>query len=108
MSDFYADKRNRDGHMTLCKSCFNIKQERNRQLRKYGVSPDDRRAMLAAQGGRCPICNEKRKLVTDHDHVTGRVRALLCDRCNRLLGVVDDDPRLLAAAIDFLHKHSTT
>ena len=56
----------------------------------WTLSHDARAAMFAAQGGLCAICrNGDRKLVTDHDHATGRVRGLLCSPCNSRLGYVE-------------------
>jgi len=59
--------------------------------------------MLTKQGGVCAICKNKSRdgnfLHFDHDHVTGKWRGLLCDNCNRTLGMMgDDSDRLLAAA----------
>jgi hypothetical protein len=78
-------------------------QRRNAHLlRKYGISLDDYLKMREAQDGKCAICEElpkptgnKLELVVDHCHRSGKVRALLCDRCNRALGVVNDDADLL-------------
>ena len=68
-----------------------------RQFR-YGISPEDISALRKAQGGKCPGC--QRDLTTvkecvDHDHVTGKVRGLLCNRCNTILGLVNYDPATL-------------
>lgn len=46
-------------------------------------------AMHDAQDGRCALCGKrqrKQRLTRDHDHLTGRIRGLLCMRCNRALG----------------------
>jgi hypothetical protein len=61
--------------------------------------------MVIAQGGGCAICAATHRLVVDHDHATGAVRALLGDRCNRALGVVGDDVKLLADLADYLVAH---
>lgn len=62
--------------------------------------------MFAAQGGRCAICGdpppEGRHLHVDHDHDAGDVRALLCGRCNTMLGLAREDPEILASAIAYL------
>lgn len=42
-----------------------------------------------AQGGRCAICKEARKLCADHDHTTGKPRAALCRSCNARVGVYE-------------------
>lgn len=62
--------------------------------RKYGLEPGEYDKMLAAQYGRCAICGNKPvtiRLAVDHDHVTGKVRGLLCKRCNRALGLWEGD-----------------
>lgn len=79
---------------------------RNRKF-KYGLEHDHYLALLAAQEGRCAICRSAPKgkaLCVDHDHATGEVRGLLCDRCNVGLGRFGDDPTLLRAAIDYLAR----
>ena len=53
-----------------------------------GVTVEQYDAMLDAQGGGCAICGnppKTRRLDVDHDHRTGKVRGLLCHRCNRTL-----------------------
>lgn len=63
------------------------------------LSQDDRRVILAMQGGTCAGCNDEHtfyvRLVLDHCHERGHVRGLLCPGCNWLLGRVKDDPQTL-------------
>jgi hypothetical protein len=72
--------------------------------RRYGITGDDADAMLDAQGGLCAVCRERPADHVDHDHLTGRVRGLLCFNCNGGLGQFHDDPELLSAAIDYLDR----
>lgn len=77
--------------------------------KKFGLTPDDFRSMLAGQKGRCGICggaNGGRRLCIDHDHQTGQIRGLLCHRCNTSLGLLNDDPLRLLAAVDYLMRAS--
>lgn len=72
------------------------------------------RDLLAKQGDLCALCRrpEKSKAVSgamkslsvDHCHTTGRVRGLLCDRCNRGIGLLGDDPERLAKVIEYLQS----
>lgn len=63
---------------------------RNSRIRKYGISPETYYEMLGNQDHQCGICGAKPKknkaLGIDHDHKTGKVRGLLCDKCNLALG----------------------
>jgi Recombination endonuclease VII len=84
---------------------------RNRERQKhylrqlvYGISPERYQEFLLVQGDVCAICGGRNQtgkdLAVDHSHLTGKVRGLLCNRCNILLGLAKDDPeRLLEAAL---------
>lgn len=51
----------------------------------------------------CEVCNELHiRIVWDHDHETGEFRGWICDRCNRVLGLVYDNPHLLQQLSDYL------
>lgn len=72
--------------------------------RKYGVSRAQYEEMLANQDGRCAICgrsfaeiNQQRRPGVDHCHVTGKVRGILCSRCNVRLQSIEDQPWRKAA-----------
>ena len=61
--------------------------------------------LFKKQGGVCYICGNppgKKKLAVDHNHVTGKIRGLLCNNCNRGLGLFKDNGKLLARALIYL------
>jgi len=78
------------------------------RLKRYGLAPEAYDLMLAEQGGVCAICRgpEVRTFHVDHDHLTGRVRGILCASCNHVLGRMKDDPALLRAAAAYLERLS--
>lgn len=67
--------------------------------------------MLEEQHGVCAICGKPetkpnaKYLAVDHDHKTGEVRGLLCNNCNRALGLLQDNTEVLQNAINYLKKH---
>ena len=71
---------------------------------KYQLSEPELDAMFQAQGGRCALCGGAKALVVDHDHATGKVRALLCHRCNTSLGWLEAHPGLLDRAAAYLDQ----
>ena len=126
-SNFPKHQREPDGLGNCCKPCT---QQRSNDWWKdpahrtdrmhfllnknYGLSRDgdEYEAVLAMQGGRCAICGrlpsggpKNRRLHADHDHVTGKFRALLCNHCNPGLGHFHDDVALMIQAICFITDH---
>lgn len=76
--------------------------------RRYGIDRAMFERMARAQHGLCAICGDQpKRLVVDHDHATGKVRALLCDLCNRALHAVEA-PGLLAKLLAYVEQHGRT
>lgn len=76
---------------------------------RYDIAPADYDRMLAEQGGKCAICLEpagEKHFSVDHCHTTGKVRSLLCRKCNTGLGSFRDSIPLLQTAIDYIQRHS--
>ena len=53
----------------------------------------------------CSVCGSREDLCIDHDHETGKIRELLCRKCNTVLGLSADSPKLLMFLIRYLYKH---
>jgi heterodisulfide reductase subunit A-like polyferredoxin len=76
--------------------------------RKYGLSQSEYDEMNDKQAGQCAIClttTRKKKLHVDHEHATGKVRALLCNRCNRVVGLFAEDAGLCDAMASYMRTH---
>lgn len=91
------------------KLAVRVRRDRAHDLmvqKTYGLGPGEYRALLAAQGGKCWICQRAtgrtKRLAVDHNHESGKVRGILCGPCNQLLGHVRDDPDVLIRAAQYL------
>ena len=88
-----------------------MNKRRVRLLASYGLTPEQFDVLLDSQNGVCAICGSDKWTGPgglphiDHDHVTGKVRGLLCSRCNIALGLLDDDARKLRLAASYLEAH---
>lgn len=84
--------------------------QRIANLRKYDLTPEQKAAMLLAQGNSCAVCKSPNPGTTrgwqvDHCHATGNTRAILCLPCNVALGKAKDSPEILRALADYVEKH---
>ena len=76
--------------------------------RKYGITIEQYEEMFLNQDESCAICKEKSSATSwhlDHNHITNKVRAILCHHCNVLLGFAKDNTTLLEKVIDYLEFH---
>ena len=78
----------------------------------YGITFEQVEAMIVAQNDSCPICLEtikstgkgKNCAAVDHDHGTGKVRGILCQKCNAAIGSLGDSPDNIKRAFNYLTK----
>lgn len=92
-----------------CIECASTWHRNHKLLTKYGLTLEDFEAMLERQGGGCAICEapptgegNRGRLHVDHDHATGRVRGLLCHRCNWGIGHFGDSAEVMQKAYRYL------
>lgn len=105
-SEFFFKEDTKDHLSSYCKKChlsykkenYDAKVIKGYHLKRvYKITLEDYQELFEVQGGVCAICHHSetnldpksgltRYLAVDHDHKTGRVRGLLCRRCNQVLG----------------------
>ena len=110
-ADYHKSSKASDGKASWCKTCVNSIRHENRkrtytpenkrkwQIKtRYGMTVEQVEEMRLAQGGACAVCKKPLgKCHIDHDHNTGKVRGLLCHRCNVMIGGWDDKEWLASA-----------
>lgn len=74
--------------------------------KRYGLSKEAYEALLKNSNNVCAICKSEAILLVDHDHNNGKVRGMLCRKCNSGLGYFDDKILLLRNAAEYLEKNS--
>lgn len=89
----------------------NPRKRQDEKLRYYfGITVEQYDAMLEEQGHVCAICKQPERskryvrLCVDHCHATGGNRGLLCNRCNRGVGLFGDSPENLRSAARYLER----
>src|SRR5215469_258657 len=77
------------------------------RLKKFGLAPEEYQQMLAAQNGRCAICEEPLSAgwVIDHCHMTMRIRGLVHAKCNTFIALGNEDPKRFEMAVAYLKRH---
>lgn len=131
LDEYYNYKTASDGKMYRCKKCDNEARkkwrksnpeqaqlsQRGRNLKhKYGITINEYESLLEQQGGRCACCgveenttlyghNRSLNFAVDHCHTTGKVRGLLCNQCNRAIGMLGDTVEGVRRALKYLETH---
>jgi len=130
--NFYKEPRVKDGRSRRCKKCHGKVTEEYRKknpevyrkaskkhwnalhdkkkhanwLKRYGLTHEKYVQMFERQDGCCKICAKEclsgMNLSVDHCHKTGKIRGLLCKKCNSALGMLNDDIALFKSAITYL------
>lgn len=116
-SEFHS-KKNKLGINSKCKVCVseynsrrdyksyyhansnNMKSAKRKHL--YGLSEQEYQNMLLAQDNKCAACHDATKLVVDHCHTTGKIRGLLCRKCNTALGQLDDSKDKVVSLLEYI------
>lgn len=130
LDQFHNDYKRSDGKYPQCRTCraerrkkdywnnldavreyqndpeVKLRRVERDYMRKYGITLDDYNKMFEEQDGGCAICGDTKdeRLHVDHNHDTGEVRGLLCNNCNRALGLLQDSPYIVSTAYKYLTK----
>ena len=95
-----------------------IMMKRKHHLKnKYGLSLDNFRKLIEECDGKCKLCGKKMTFsaglgnltaCVDHNHITGKVRGLLCYRCNLEIGFVEkfNNNGFIAKAVEYLNNNN--
>ena len=115
VNEFYESQWRRDGRSSICKKCRADTYDNNKEgikfkriLSTFGLTKEEYMKMLDEQDGVCGICHQRERsirfkyLAVDHCHITGKIRGLLCHRCNKGLGHFADSIELFQNAISYL------
>lgn len=123
--DFYPSISYKSGYRLECIECAKKKSKKypksSEQIKAghlrcdYGITPEIYKRMLIEQNNVCAICGKEEtvknykdkvsSLAVDHDHKTGKIRGLLCQKCNSGLGKFEDNEDNMLKAVEYLRKH---
>jgi hypothetical protein len=103
-------QKHKDKRAAYGQAYYQLPETKARHLRmrlsRYGLTLEEYQLLLEKQEGRCAICRTdqfgRREICIDHCHETGRVRGLLCHRCNAAIGHFQERLDLVQAAVVYL------
>ena len=99
-----------DKYKEINREAIRVSDRRYQLERVYGMTLEEYDDLLIRQDGSCAGCeateynDRSYHLAVDHNHETGEMRGLLCLRCNRILGLANDDPVMLRRLAEYLEN----
>lgn len=124
LDQFYAKRSDATRYRAKCKECHRIKYKadyalglgnyRDYHLKKYWAGStvaeavENYERLFSAQKGVCKICKQEevgKRLAVDHDHTTLKVRGLLCEDCNRALGLLRESFDIALQLAKYVQEH---
>ena len=110
-SKFSKFRRAAHGLSYSCKDCEGKRSKDAHYRCRYGISEEQRNELINKQKNKCACCGSdftdtpRGRPVIDHCHTSGKVREVICDRCNVALGIIGDDSGLAKNLIEYLARH---
>lgn len=97
------------GKQRYCEPCRQFTCQRQNLKREFGITLEQYNELFTQQKGLCLGCYKhqsefKRALAVDHNHVTGKIRGLLCNWCNAGLGQLKENPEILERLAQYLRN----
>lgn len=115
LSAFYKNRCRKNGHDSLCIPCKKVTRpktgRRDNLKTRYNITPEEWTEMFTKQNQRCAVCkttesayrNNKPRFCVDHCHATGKIRGILCSKCNAAIGMIDENPEILKGIAEYLN-----
>jgi len=115
---FVKCSRHTHGRRNLCYKCENkrddvwrannsesilLKRQKYYAEKVYNISLEQYKKRMATSN-KCEVCGSKDKLCYDHDHKTMKFRGVLCNKCNRSIGILGDTVESIQKVLFYLTK----
>jgi hypothetical protein len=98
-------KQNREKILQQKKDLYQPNKTKNQRLiREYGITLEEYNLLAQKQNNKCACCGSETKLVVDHCHTHGNVRELLCNRCNTVVGMCEENIDIALKIRDYIEK----
>jgi len=118
LKEFHVNNKCKTRRAASCKSCMKEYNKMHNRLKLYGLTEEKSRELEQRANGLCEICGRPQRHVSmgqvvslciDHNHSTGKVRGMLCNDCNKFIGMFGEDISLMDKVVTntkiYLERH---
>lgn len=109
INEYHKTNSTKDGLQTICKLCRCATASEYSLITSYGIGFEEKKKMYKKQKGLCGLCHKPlaknyKTAHVDHDHATGKIRDLVHNHCNWVIGQEENHPGLLFSALAYKKK----